>query len=183
MSLRCRRRRAGGDLEHVPGWGIIDQDLALAELLEGSAELSHLVVSQALARSQVVAIDSRPRGQQAVRDLEMAHFEADEEHGDLEIDRHVFHDVERECSLAHAGPARQDDQLAGLETPGEIVEIGEARGDPRDGMGRISPCHDPIHRLAQHVMDFDHVSADLIFGDAEDLLFGGLEKLFPGIFI
>ena len=77
--------RAGGDLQHVPGGRVVDEHRCRVrgELVERLAELGELLVAQTDARSELVAVDSRPGAEHALADFEVAHFQADEEDGDL----------------------------------------------------------------------------------------------------
>ena len=86
------------------------------------------------AGPELVPVDSRPRAEQTIADFESAHFEADEEDGDLEVDSGVFGDVQGQGGFAHAGAGREDDELAGVETTGHVVEIEQARADAGDGV-------------------------------------------------
>ena len=61
-----------------------------------------------------------------------AHFQGEDGHRLLLIDRDVLRDVHGERGLAHGRPRGDDDHLRAVQAIGHLVEIGEARGQPGD---------------------------------------------------
>ncbi len=97
------------------------------------------------------------------------------------LDGRVLADIQREGGLSHARPGGQDDQLTGLESARDVVEIDEARRHSRHRMAaRIGPLGDPIHRPGDHVLQFERVALDLVLGDGEDLALGRLQQILGG---
>ena len=96
------------------------------------------------------------------------------------IDGRVVADVQRERRFAHARPGGQDDELLGLKPAGDVIEIEEARGDAGDGVSRLGPRADPVHRLVDNVLELEGVAPGLVLGDAEDLPLGRFQQLLGG---
>ena len=76
----------GGDLEHVPRGRVVDEERGGSQLVVALAQRAHLAGAQVLAGPELVAVDPRPRAEQALGQLELAHFEADEQDGLLQVD-------------------------------------------------------------------------------------------------
>ena len=92
-------------------------------------------VAEALAGPELVAVDPRPRREQPLDQLQLAHLEADEQDGLLQLADDVLADVQGERRLPHARPGREDDELRPLEAAGDLVEVEVARSPtPGDGV-------------------------------------------------
>ena len=59
--------------------------------------------------------------------LLLAHFQTKHGNG-MATSRGIFHHVQRERGLAHAGPRRQHDHFALLQAAGDLVKFREAGG-------------------------------------------------------
>src|SRR5947207_2088376 len=59
-------------------------------------------------------------------DLEIRHLEREDRDRDPVLDGEVRRDAECERGLAHARPARDDDEVAGLEPRRHLVDVAEA---------------------------------------------------------
>ena len=80
-------------------------------------------------------------------------------------------------ALSHRRPCGDDDQVAGLEPAGDLVEVAEARRGP--GQRRLARREVlPLARLAvQDVADVDEVLGALVVGDLEHRALGLLDDL------
>ncbi len=93
----------------------------------------------------------------------------------------LFGDVQGEGGFAHTGAGGEDDELAGVEPAGQVVEIEQARRDAGDGVAAgFRSGHDEVHRVLDDVLEREGFAADLVLGDAVDLVLGGFEELLGG---
>ena len=91
-----------------------------------------------VARGQVLRGHARVAAHHAAHEGLGGHFQAEDRHRLRRLvaraQGDVFGDVERQGGLAHRGPRRQDDQVAGLHAQQFPVDVHEARGNPRDAL-------------------------------------------------
>jgi hypothetical protein len=82
-------------------------------------------------------------------------------------------------AFAHRRPARDDDQVRGLQAGGHFVEIGEAGAQAGEGLVLLEQGLDAVHRLGEQVLDGLETAAPLgpLLGDLEDLALGLVEQL------
>ena len=67
----------------------------------------------------------------------LRHFEREDGHRLLQLERHVLRDVQRQRGLSHRRPRRQDEQVAAVQPAGHFVELGEAGADALDALAGI----------------------------------------------
>ena len=135
-----------------------------------------LVLQPALA--QVVALDRRLAGDEPLRQLGLAHLEAEQRHRlrPIPVQRHVLGDVRDQRRFSHGWPGSQDDQIAGLEAARDLVEVPEA--------GRRAGERDPLARELLPLVDLDvedladlaEVLRAVVVGDLEDAALGELDE-------
>ena len=94
-------------------------------------------------------IDPPERSHHTHRQLLAAHFHAEDRHRHLLPDGHILGDVHGERGLAHRRAAGDDDQVAGLQAGGHVVQIGEAGGDAGDRRLGTEQRVDAVDRLGQ----------------------------------
>src|SRR5664280_1624481 len=70
--------------------------------------------------------------EQALDELVLAHFQAEDADGLALSNRCMLGDVEREARLADAGAGGDHDQVARLEAGGQLVQVREAGGNADD---------------------------------------------------
>ena len=92
-------------------------------------------------------------------------------------------DIDRERRLAHRGPAREDDQISGLEAGGQAVKIGVARRQARDRAGLAGQGIDPVAGLGDQVRDRSVLAQalPLPLGDLKNRLLRFIEHLLAGL--
>ena len=84
--------------------------------------------------------------------------------------------VERE-RLAEPRPARDDDELAGVQAVGEGVEVGEAGGDAGHRAGAAADGLHLVHRRLHDVAEDGVVLARAPLGDVVDRLLGPVDEV------
>src|ERR1700674_865322 len=87
--------------------------------------------------ADALRVDARLAREHAHDELLLGHLEREDAYPDalpveLRAAPDVRRDVEAERRFSHARSRRQDDEVTGLETAGETVEIDEAGGDAGD---------------------------------------------------
>jgi hypothetical protein len=176
------RRRARAHLERVERRGLVDVDVRLVELAHRVGEVRPLLVVQAPG-AQLVLVDLGDRGKHAHRELARAHLHAEDGHrqAHARVQRHVLGDVEREGGLAHRGAPGDDDQVAGLQARGLLVELGEAGGHAGD-VRRVVLVVEVVDALVDAREDRRDAEQPLVLaraglGDLEDLRLGLVEQL------
>ena len=92
--------------------------------------------------------------------------------------------VER-LRLPHAGPRRQDHQVARLEAAGQAVEVGEAGGDAGDLLLALVELLDGLEGGLDDLADVHEGGLRLLLGDGEDAPLGVVEELphFAGLLV
>ena len=73
----------GRDLEHVPRGGVVDEERRRPQLVVALAQQGHLAGARGSARSGACGRRPATGAEEPLGQLELAHFQADEEHGDL----------------------------------------------------------------------------------------------------
>ena len=129
--------------------------------------------------AKLVLVEPADGADQAHRELRRAHFHR--EHGDRHagVERDVLADVERERGLTHARSSGDDDQVAGLESGGHPVEVGEAGGNAGDigrvvaVVERLDAFDDGREQLADHLEVLR--AARALLGDMQHLRLGLVE--------
>src|SRR5690606_897238 len=83
----------------------------------------------------------------------LAHLQREEGDRLLRADGRVLRDVEGERRLPHGGTGGDDDQVAPLETRGEVVQVGEAGRYAGDRRTRLRQDLDLLHRRPEQLLD------------------------------
>ena len=76
-----------------------------------------------------VAVYPRLGGEDAVGELLLAHFQAENRHRHPLLFRHIGGDVQRKAGFAHAGAGGQDHQVRAAKAGQDGVQVGEPGGD------------------------------------------------------
>ena len=76
-----------------------------------------------------LTVDARFSGEDAVGQLFLRHFEAEDGHRHLLLHGHAGRDVQRETGLAHTGTGSEDDEVAAAKAGEDGVQQPEAGGD------------------------------------------------------
>jgi hypothetical protein len=177
--LLVQAARLRADVEDADVRGVVDEQRrprVLAGDLQHALPLG-LVAQAPLA--QVVALDRGLAGDEALRQLGLAHLEAEQRHGPrlVAVQRDVLGDVRDQRRLPHARSCRDDDHVAGLEAAGDRVEVAEAGGRAGHGAalgGELLPLRD---LRVEDVADLDEVLLAVVVGDLEHHALGTLDEL------
>ena len=163
LHLAVEPARLGPQVEHAQVRRVVDPQRRLLELV---ADLDHLrpVVAD-LALAQLVAGDPRPLGDQALGELGVGHLEREEGDRSLELDRDVLGDVGDEAGLAHPRASGEDDQVAGLEAPGDLVEVVESRRGAAELGAAAGELLEPVDLPGNDLGDLVEVLGLLLVGD------------------
>ena len=81
------------------------------------------------AGAESLAVDAGLGGQDAVGELLLGHFQAEDGHRHLLLHGHAGGDVQRKTGLAHAGAGGQDDQVTAAKARQHRVQQAEPGGD------------------------------------------------------
>ena len=132
--------------------------------------------SHSLSREPAVAdfphLDFGLFGQDTGGELLRRHFQREEQHRRAARDfRARFHvldigargmegHVGAQRGFAHAGPARQDQKVGGLQAAQQLVDIGEAGGDAGNAPAALlAPASARFHRPAQRFVEIERAFA------------------------
>ena len=149
---------------------------AAARRCEALEDLRPALLGDA-ALAQLLALDARLRGDEALRELGLRHLEREQRDGLVVLDRGVLGDVADERALAHRRTRGDDDQVAGLEAAGDLVEVLEARrGSGQRGALEREPVQ-LVELLVQHLLDRAEVLLAVVARDLEHRLLGLLDEL------
>ena len=85
--------------------------------------------------------------------------------------------AERERRLPHRRPGGEDDEVAGLETGGEVVDLLEPRRDAGDVGARLVQVHDPLEALLEQGLDVGEVARHPLLRELEDDLLGAVDEV------
>ena len=91
----------------------------------------------------------------------------------------IEHPAALDDALAHGRTPGDDDEVAGLQAAGALVEVREAGGHARDGAVALVQLVDAVDRAAQQLADVHEAlaRAPALLGDAEDGALGLVEQL------
>ena len=95
----------------------------------------------------------------------------------ISSDAEVGGDAERERGLPHRRPCREDDEVAGLETGGQLVELLEAGRHAGDVGARLVQVRDPLEALLEQLLDVREVAGDALLRELEDPLLGTVDEI------
>src|SRR5439155_9532709 len=101
-------------------------------------------------------------------DLLRGHLEAQDQDPAAQVDAHVLGDVEREGRLSHARPARDDDEVRGLEPGGLEVELREPGRDAGDVLLALVEALDVLEGVLEDLADRKRAALESPLGQAED---------------
>ena len=85
------------------------------------AKLGHVLLTQPFAGPKFVAVHPGSGREQPLDQLELAHFQADEQDGLLQLADDVLADVQGERRFSHARSGGQDDELGAVEAAGDMA--------------------------------------------------------------
>ena len=88
-----------------------------------------------------------------------------------------FGDLEREGALSHRRAGGEDDEVRGLESRGEVVEILEAARHAGDLGAVLVELADALERLDERVLEEDELAVGAALGELEDELLGARDEL------
>ena len=83
---------------------------------------------------------------------------------------------QRERRLPHAGPRRDDDQVARLEAAGQPVDVAVALTDAGDVGAGLVELRDPLEALLQERLDVAELGRDPALRELEDDLLGPVDE-------
>ena len=164
------------DFRERPSRSVVDVERRRPDLVRLLHEPASILLRDR-AVAQAMAVDLRRRAEQPVGEFHAGHFQAHEEHRQLQVDRDVLGDVHREGRLPHARPGREDDQFRVVQTPAQRVEIGESRLDAADRMLMLHAGVHPHEHLLEHRVDRLGVGIAATLEDRENTLLGPRQEL------
>ena len=129
------------------------------------------------ARLDVVSAQSRLSDNQTHHQLYGGHFEREERHALLVIDRHVAGHREHERRLAHRRACGDDDQVRELPAQRHAVDGHEARRHAVEGARILRRLLDLHQRAGQNILRRLHRPLDVSFGHLEYLALGISDQL------
>ena len=114
------------------------------------------VLVQQAAGTQAVLVQAPDRTQHTHGQLRATHFHGEHRHRQARLDGHVFADVDRESGFTHGRTAGHDDQVAGLQAGGHLVQVHEPGRNARDVAGTVAVVElvDALDHLGQQRLDF-----------------------------
>ncbi len=130
--------------------------------------------------AQVVAVQLRLRGDEALRELGLRHLEREERDRLVEVDRGVLRDVGDERALSHRRARGEDDQVAGLEAAGELVDVVEAGRGAGDRHPLARDQLELVELVVEDVLDRAQLAGAVLVGDPEERALRLLEQLVGG---
>jgi len=155
-------------LEHGDAGTVVDEDLRLGEPAGGRGEPVPVRRAQK-TRAHGLRVHLGFGAEHALHELLRGHLETEHEHLAAQRYTHVLRDVEREGRLAHAGPARDDDEVGGLEPRRLQVELLEAGGDAGDVLLALVEALDVLERVLEDLAHGQRAALEAPLGEAEDL--------------
>src|SRR5215210_6297027 len=164
------------NLHHRDRAGVVDEDRRFHQLVARRREPWPVLRFQ-LPRAEALRLHARLAAHHPLGHLALRHLEREEGDRDLVPDREVLGHVQRERRLPHRGTRRDDDQVAGLEAGGELVELLEAGWDARHVDPGFVEVHDPLEALLQQQLDMREVARDALLGEVEDDLLGAVDEV------
>ena len=129
------------------------------------------------ALAQVVALDRRLRGDEALGELGLRHLEREQRDGLAVAERGVLGEVGHQRRLPHRRPRGQDDQVARLEAAGDRVEVLEARRRAGDLLALARELLELVELDVEDVVDRAEVLAAVLVRDLEDRALGDVDEL------
>ncbi len=107
-------------------------------------------------------------GEEALAELQVGHFEAEEEDGAALVGGGVAGDVEGEGGFADGGAGAEDDEVAGLEA-GELgVEVDEAGGEAGAGVAGAAEGFDVVEAFGEELVEGEDGVGEDVLADGED---------------
>ncbi len=122
-------------------------------------------------------IDASERGDHAQRQRFRRHFHAEDGARLVRAERGVLGDVDGQRGLAHGRPARNDDQVAGLQTRGHFIEFLESGCDAGHLAVGVIQLVDAIDHVRQNALDRSEsdFAARTALGDFEHRALGFID--------
>ena len=114
---------AGADVHDGHGRIVVDEDWCAVESTHSDAELPPVILLEP-AGPDTLSIDTRLRGQQALTQLQVAHFEGEQEARPLEDHAHVGQDSKGQAGFSRGGPGSDDGEAGRLQSRQDLVEVG-----------------------------------------------------------
>ena len=168
--LRVRSRRSRRVLARtsntVKRGGVVDVDRRFRQPRRGAHQAARLLVVE-IPGPEPGVVHARLGAEHPQHELLLGHLEGEDGHADP-MERGVDRDVERERGLAHARPAGDDEQVRGLETGGQLVEVVIARRHPGDHSLALGELRELLDGVGHQVADPDEGRVDALFRDVED---------------
>ena len=158
----------GPQLHHRDVRRVVDEQRRAGDLADALGQARPVVVAH-LAGSHVLQVNARLGRQQAHHDLGAAHLQREDDRGLAVLDARRAGEVERQRALTHGGTGRDDDQLAGVQTVGDLVEIGETGRNAGEGAIAIGDRLHLFQRRVDQLLEHQEVIAGAPLGDGEDL--------------
>ena len=89
----------------------------------------------------------------------------------------VLRDVRGGCALSHRGPRGEHDQVAGLETAGERVQVGESGRRARESDVGLGQLLELVDLIVQDRLERPHLRGAAVVADLEQHGLGALDQL------
>jgi hypothetical protein len=114
--------------------------------------------------------------EQSLRHLGLRHLEREHRDGDFVAECEVRRDAETERRLAHARAGGDDDQVAGLESRRQPVQVTEPRGHSGDVGAGLVQSGDAFEALLEQVLDVAELGRDPALRQFEHDLLGPVDE-------
>src|SRR6266436_4039091 len=171
----------GADFEDGDGAGVVNPDGGGGDGAEGFGHAAPVFAGE-MAGAEFVGVDLGYGGDEALEERLLGHFEAEDGDGLAGADGDVFGEVEGQRGFSLRGTRGEDEQLGGLETGGELIELDVAGGDAGDALAFAKDFFEALEIVADDVLDREEADADAVFGELGDGGFGVVEDGVGAVF-
>ena len=163
----------GVNVHEVRAGGVVDEQRRFGELHRGHLQHAALVLIQ-IAEPELLLVHVRLGADQTREQLLVRHFEREDRDrpGIFFARGNALRDVERERGLAHGRAGRDDDQLAGMEAAGHLVDLVEPAGEAADAPAGIEKRADAAVELLDDVAGPEQLVLALGVAQFEERFFG-----------
>ena len=140
----------GPDLHERHVRRIINEQWSIGDLGHGPRQPGPVLVAHR-ALTHVLQLDGRLGRQQSHRDLGATHLEAEEHGSHLVLDCRRPGYIQAPRRFPNSRSRRHDDHLPGVQAVGQVVEVGEPRGDSGHLTGLARGGLDLVDRRLKHI--------------------------------
>src|SRR4051812_14660458 len=164
------------DFHHREVGRVVDEQRSIGDLSHLAGESVPVVVGHA-SGAQVLQQDARFGGQQTHGDLAATHLQGEHRARHAVLDRGAPQNVRAQSTFALRRSTGNDDELAWMQTVGQLVEIAEAGRDAVEVGTSTAHRLDLVEGLLQNLFEPDVVLTGAPLGDVVDLLLRAIDDV------